>query len=71
MRRGEVRLDEYLRERHESRVAFSKRTGVSQAMISLLIRGEIWLSRQTAETIFQATGGEVGPTDFLHLKSES
>lgn len=43
----------------------SRRTGLSEGTISLLCRDEIWLSRQTATTLFEFTNGEVTPNDFL------
>jgi transcriptional regulator with XRE-family HTH domain len=60
-----MQLKNYLRKRGETKRQFADRSGLSEAMISLLSRGETWLSRETAQKIWEATEGKVTPTDFL------
>jgi 3,4-dihydroxy 2-butanone 4-phosphate synthase/GTP cyclohydrolase II len=60
-----MKLAAYLAREAETNAAFARRTGLSEGTVSLLCRDEIWLSRQTAMTIFEATSGEVTPNDFL------
>lgn len=65
-----MRLADYLAREGITNAAFARATGLSEATISLLCRGESWLSRDTAETILKATNGEVTPTDFLREAAE-
>jgi 3,4-dihydroxy 2-butanone 4-phosphate synthase/GTP cyclohydrolase II len=60
-----MKLATYLTREGLTNVAFARTTGLSEGTVSLLCRDEIWLSRQTAKTIFEATNGEVTPNDFL------
>lgn len=60
-----MKLAEYLTREGLSGAEFARRTGMSEGMISLLCRGETWLSKDTAQKIIKETGGEVTPTDFL------
>ena len=60
-----MKLAAYLAREGMTNAAFSRATGLSEGTVSLLSRDEIWLSRDTATKIFEATGGEVTPNDFL------
>lgn len=60
-----MKLSAYLVERGLTNAEFAKIAQLSEGTISLLRRGEIWMSRQTAERIVRATKGKVTPNDFL------
>lgn len=60
-----MRLAVYLQERGLTNAEFAKATGLSEGTISMLCRGQSWMSRATAERIFIVTKGKVTPTDFL------
>jgi 3,4-dihydroxy 2-butanone 4-phosphate synthase/GTP cyclohydrolase II len=60
-----MKLSEYLAAEQIKAAEFSRRTGISEATISLLSRGETWLSKDMAQRILVATDGKVTPTDFL------
>jgi 3,4-dihydroxy 2-butanone 4-phosphate synthase/GTP cyclohydrolase II len=64
-----MRLDDYLARTRETRSAFARRAGLSPAAVTALCNDAgCWISRETAERIHRATGGEVTPNDFLGLK---
>lgn len=60
-----MRLAAYLQECGLTNAEFARITGLSEGTISMLSRGQSWLSRETAERIFLVTKGKVTPTDFL------
>jgi len=60
-----MKLVDYIKREKISRAEFSRRTGISEGMISLLCRDETWLSKDTAQKILDATIGEVTPNDFM------
>lgn len=60
-----MKLSDWLKREGISGAEFARRTELSEGMVSLLTRDATWLSRDTANTIMKATGGEVTPTDFL------
>lgn len=60
-----MRLDDYLQSRGLTNAEFAKLVQLSEGTISLLCRGEIWMSRETAEKLVRATRGKVTPNDFL------
>jgi 3,4-dihydroxy 2-butanone 4-phosphate synthase/GTP cyclohydrolase II len=63
-----MKLDAWLRRYNVSRAEFARRTGLSKGAVSQICNeNQAWLSRETAEQIFQATGGAVTPNDFLPL----
>lgn len=64
-----MKLADYLKREGISGAEFARRTGISEGMISLLCRGETWLSKETAIRIRLATGGDVTPTDFLPIEA--
>ena len=63
-----MKLAAYLAREGLTNVAFARHTGLSEGTVSLLARDEIWLSRDTASRIVEATGGEVTPNDFLRTE---
>lgn len=60
-----MKLSDWLKREKISKAAFARRTALSEGMISLLCRDATWLSKETAQTIKEATGGDVTPNDFL------
>lgn len=60
-----MKLADYLATEGISNAEFARRTGLSEGTISLLVRGESWLSKGTADRIFEATAGRVTPNDFF------
>ncbi|OKL42723.1 3,4-dihydroxy-2-butanone-4-phosphate synthase [Pseudovibrio exalbescens] len=64
-----MRLDKWLAQKSESRSAFARRAGLSPASVTALCNDPaVWVSREMAQKIAEATGGEVTPNDFLGLK---
>ncbi|MDD7911202.1 3,4-dihydroxy-2-butanone-4-phosphate synthase [Pseudovibrio exalbescens] len=64
-----MRLDKWLAQNSESRSAFARRAGLSPASVTALCNDPcVWVSREMAQKIAEATGGEVTPNDFLGLK---
>jgi plasmid maintenance system antidote protein VapI len=60
-----MRLADYLDREKISPAEFARRIEMSEGMVSLLCRDQTWLSKKTAQRIFDITGGSVTPTDFL------
>lgn len=60
-----MKLSDWLKKEEISGAEFARRHSISEGMVSLLCRDETWLSREMAQKIFDATKGEVTPTDFL------
>ncbi|MDQ0470645.1 3,4-dihydroxy-2-butanone-4-phosphate synthase [Labrys wisconsinensis] len=65
-----MKLDTWLRNNGTPRSAFAKTVGLSPASITALCNdADAWISRESAERIASATGGQVTPNDFLGLAS--
>jgi len=64
-----MRLSDWLKREEMSGAEFARRTGLSEGMVSLLCRDATWLSQKTAQTIRDATGGDVTPNDFLPIEA--
>ncbi len=64
-----MKLSDYMKREGLTGIDFARRTGLSKGMVSLLMRGHVWLSRNTAKKISAATGGEVTADDFVAGKS--
>jgi 3,4-dihydroxy 2-butanone 4-phosphate synthase/GTP cyclohydrolase II len=63
-----MKLEDWLRHNATPRNAFAKAVGLSPASITALCNdAEAWISRESAERIARATGGQVTPNDFLGL----
>src|SRR6185295_1580748 len=63
-----MKLTEWLSSQNISRVEFARRVGLSPSAVTQLCNNEgAWLSRETAETIFRETQGQVTPNDFMSL----
>lgn len=63
-----MRLDEWLALSKETRSAFARRAGLSPAAVTALCNDPgVWVSRETAARIAEATGGDVTPNDLLGL----
>lgn len=63
-----MKLAAYLERENLTNVEFARRSELSEGTISLLCRGEIWLSRKTAQKIEEASNGEVTANDFVHVE---
>jgi 3,4-dihydroxy 2-butanone 4-phosphate synthase/GTP cyclohydrolase II len=67
-----MRLDQYLTQSGLTRSAFARRVGLSPAAVTALCNdAAVWVGRETAERIAEATGGAVTPNDFLGLAARS
>lgn len=64
-----MKLSDYLTQQNLSGAEFARRNGISEGMVSLLCRGETWLSKEMAQKIIRATDGAVTPTDFLPVEA--
>ncbi|MEJ8473412.1 3,4-dihydroxy-2-butanone-4-phosphate synthase [Roseibium algae] len=63
-----MRLDHWLLENKESRSAFARRADLSAASVTALCNDpDVWVSRDMARKIAEATKGAVTPNDFLGL----
>lgn len=65
-----MKLADYLKARRMKRIDFASAVGVSPAWITALCDETGWPSREVAEKIATATGGEVSPNDFLTIDPE-
>jgi len=67
---GFMRLDHWLLEMGESRSAFARRANLSAASVTALCNDpDVWVSRDMARKIAEATNGAVTPNDFLGLST--
>ncbi|MGL4974005.1 MAG: 3,4-dihydroxy-2-butanone-4-phosphate synthase, partial [Bosea sp. (in: a-proteobacteria)] len=63
-----MKFSAWLKQNGIKRIDMAARLGLSPGAITLLCNNDAsWLSRETAEAIFQQTAGAVTPTDFLGL----
>ena len=60
-----MKLADYLTAEKLSEAEFASRVGITRETVNKLKNGQIWLSAETAERIFNATDGMVTPNDFL------
>ena len=60
-----MKLSAYLEREGISGAEFARRSGLSEATISLLCRGKIWLSSKSVKKIADASNGEVTANDFV------
>lgn len=60
-----MKLANWLEHNGIKRVVFAARIGVSPQTITGWCDGVFWPNRQNAQAVFDATNGEVTPTDFL------
>ncbi len=62
-----MKLGEWLSAKRMTRSAFAARIGLSPGAVTQICnQANAWVSRETAELIVKATGGEVTPNDFLN-----
>lgn len=63
-----MKLAEWLQTAGVTRSAFAKQVGLSPASVTALCNDDgVWLSRESAQRIAEATGHQVTPNDFLGL----
>lgn len=60
-----MKLGDYLAKQNMNARDFARKIGKSDSTLCLLLRGDVWVSRDTAQKIYDATDGKVTPTDFL------
>jgi 3,4-dihydroxy 2-butanone 4-phosphate synthase/GTP cyclohydrolase II len=60
-----MQLADYLKANKIRRSEFAARIGVSPQMVTGWCNGSFWVSRDTAQKIYDETGGTVTPTDLL------
>lgn len=65
-----MKLDDYLAENGIPRARFAEQIGVGPSYVSALCNGKSWLRREVMRRIVEATGGAVGPWDFLNQDTE-
>ena len=65
-----MKLDHYLAENGIPRVRFAESIGISPSYVTLLCNGERYPRRDIMRRIIEATGGVVGPHDFLDQDTE-
>jgi transcriptional regulator with XRE-family HTH domain len=60
-------LEAYLESEELTKAEFARIAGLSEATVSLLSRGHVWPSRETAGKIAEATNGKVTANDFVKV----
>lgn len=61
-----MKLGDWLKLNNVSRSDFARRTGLSKGSVSQICNQQnVWVSRETAQQIFDETGGAVTPNDLL------
>lgn len=60
-----MNLRDWLHFKRKKRIEFAVEVGVSAGYLSDLCNGRCWPSREVAQRILDATGGDVTPSDFL------
>jgi 3,4-dihydroxy 2-butanone 4-phosphate synthase/GTP cyclohydrolase II len=66
-----MKLEDWLAREAVSRSAFARSLGIAPATVTALCNDpSAWISREMAEKIARATGGEVTPNDLLGLGTE-
>ncbi len=60
-----MQLSEWLDQHKIDRSEFARRVGVTPGAITGWCKGDFWLSRESAQKIFDETKGAVTPNDFL------
>ena len=60
-----MQLSDWLKQKSVRPSAFAERIGVSPQTVTGLCKGSFWVSRRTAQAIFDETKGEVTPTDLM------
>lgn len=66
-----MQLSDWLDQQKIDRSDFARRIGVSPAAITGWCKGAFWLSRESAQRIFDETRGAVTPNDFLQNSSQA
>ena len=61
-----MKLLRFLEHKNISQAEFADMTGLSVATVSLLARDLVWLSRESAMRIGEATKGKVTANDFVY-----
>jgi 3,4-dihydroxy 2-butanone 4-phosphate synthase/GTP cyclohydrolase II len=65
-----MKLEDWLTREGKRASAFARDVGVTPATISGLCRGDRWLGKDVAQKIYDATNGEVTPTDFMLIETD-
>jgi 3,4-dihydroxy 2-butanone 4-phosphate synthase/GTP cyclohydrolase II len=65
-----MKLADFLAREGLSQKDFADRTGLSTGTVSLLVRGQVWISRDTAQKISRASKGDVTADDFVRVPAE-
>jgi 3,4-dihydroxy 2-butanone 4-phosphate synthase / GTP cyclohydrolase II len=60
-----MKLATYLARNGLSQKQFADQAGLSTGTVSLLVRDMVWLSRDAAQKIAEATAGKVTANDFV------
>ncbi|WP_029581982.1 helix-turn-helix transcriptional regulator [Bradyrhizobium sp. URHD0069] len=63
-----MHLADWLIRQKVKRIDFAARIGVTPQSITGYCDGDFWPRKEIAQKIFEETGGEVTPTDFMHIK---
>lgn len=67
-----MQLSDWLSQNNVRPSEFAKRIGVSPQTITGWCDGSFWVSKERAQAIYDATEGQVTPTDLMHtVKQEA
>lgn len=66
-----MHLADWLKAKELKPSHFAAQIGVSPQAISGWCDGTFWITKENAKKIYDATGGEVTPTDFMLIEPES
>jgi 3,4-dihydroxy 2-butanone 4-phosphate synthase/GTP cyclohydrolase II len=60
-----MKLSQWLEREKINRSEFARQIGVSPAAVTGWCDGSFWINKDKARRVFEATNGEVTPTDFM------
>jgi 3,4-dihydroxy 2-butanone 4-phosphate synthase/GTP cyclohydrolase II len=65
-----MKLDQWIEHHGLRRVEFARKLGLSPGHVTDLCQARFWPTRLLAQGIWEMTGGEVTPNDFLFPPTE-
>jgi transcriptional regulator with XRE-family HTH domain len=66
-----MKLADYLKQDAVTATSIADATGAAVSTITRAARGEVFPSRELMQRIFEATGGQVTPNDFVWIDEDA